>query len=273
MARFFQSFASLDGASAPQSDLAVPLLIFCVFAVLLVALFFVVLIYRHTKVTRNMIRGRREPEPAWRANERAGWLPVFDAPFRWLAIRGGNAHLIQSVLGLRNPRPCSWEEGLHRALDHKLFISPPVNGWILVMGSDLPDPGEDVDECFHFLTRLSRQLGEVQFFSMNRLFSHHAWVSLQQGKVLRGYAWNGQTVWNQGIPTEAEIALRLRTFDYFESPEKSFFAHADPVGATTEKITSLAARWSVDPTTVDFRSLRDNRGISGRFTPSPPPQA
>jgi len=262
-------FASLEGATASQSDLAVPLLIFCVFAVLLVGLVFVVLIYRHTKVTRNMIRGRRDPEP-WRMPDRYLWQPVFDTPFRWLAVRGVDAAVIQEVLHIRNPRPCSWEEGLHRALDHKLFISPPVNGWILVMGADLPDPGEDVDECFHFLTHVSRELGEVQFFSMNRLFSHHAWASLLDGKVERAYAWNGQTVWNQGKATEAEEALRLRTFDYGEPPEKSFFTHADPLGATTEKLTSLAARWSVDPTTVDFRALRDARGISGRFSPFHP---
>ncbi len=269
MARLNQMFASIDAASASQSDLAVPLLIVCVFAVLLVALVFVVLIYRHTRITRNMIRGRRDPE-SWR-NERYVWQPVFDAPFRWLAIRGSNVHLIQAALGLRNPKPCSWEEGLHRALDHKLFIAPPVNGWTLVMGADLPDPGDDVDECFHFLTRISRQLGEVQFFSMNRLFSHHGWVLLQNGRVRRAYAWNGQTLWNQGVPTEAEAALKLNTFDYFETAEPSFFSHADPMGATTEKVTLLAARWSVDPTTVDFRSLRDTHGISGRFSLSPPP--
>lgn len=229
------------------------------------------LIYRHTRLTRTMLRSRRDTE-LWRS-ERSTWQPIFDAPFRWLAVRGATAPMIQAALGLRNPKPCSWEEGLTRALDHKLFISPPVKGWTLVMGADLPDPGEDVDECFHFLTRLSRQVGEVQFFSINRLFSHHAWVMLDHGHVKRAYAWSGQAVWNEGVPTEAEIALRLHTFDYFESPERSFFGHADPLGATTEKVTNLAARWSVDPTTVDFRSLRDNRGISGRFSPSaPPPQ-
>lgn len=271
MACFFQTLAVLEGSGVGQGDLTPALLIFFFLGVILIGAVCMALIYRHTRLTRTMLRSRRDTE-LWRS-ERATWQPIFDAPFRWLAVRGATAPMIQAALGLRNPKPCSWEEGLTRALDHKLFISPPVKGWTLVMGADLPDPGEDVDECFHFLTRLSRQVGEVQFFSINRLFSHHAWVMLDHGHVKRAYAWSGQAVWNEGVPTEAEIALRLHTFDYFESPERSFFGHADPLGATTEKVTNLAARWSVDPTTVDFRSLRDNRGISGRFSPSaPPPQ-
>lgn len=268
MACFFQTLAIVDGTGVPQGDLTPALLIFAFLAVVLIGALFMTLIYRHTRLTRNMLRGRREMD-FWR-HEGKTWQPIFDAPFRWLAIRGANAAMIQSALGLRNARPCSWEEGLHRALEHKLFISPPVGGWTLVMGADLPDPGDDVDECFHFLTRLSRQVGEVQFFSINRLFSHHAWVMLDHGKIRRAYAWSGSVVWNQGTPTEAETTLRLHTFEYLQGPEKSFFHHSDPLGATTEKVPLLAAQWSVDPTTVDFRALRDHRGISGKFSSSPP---
>ena len=208
--------------------------------------------------------------PFWRS-EGVDWQPLFDSPFRWLAIRSEDATPIQAALGLRNARACSWEEGLNRAMEHRLFISPPVNGWILVMGVDLPDPADDPDECFHFLNRLSGKLGEVQFFSINRLFSHHAWVMARDGIIERGYAHAGQTLWNQGDLTAAEVALRVNTYDYCQVPEKSFFTHVDPLGATTEKVTSLAARWSVDPTKVDFRRMKGSRGISGRFhLPSPP---
>ena len=81
--------------------------------------------------------------------------------------------------------PCSWEEGLIEARERKLFISPPVGGWILVVGSSLPDPTEDVDECYRFLTSLSRKLGHVQFFSTNRFDNHHAWALIDQGRVFR----------------------------------------------------------------------------------------
>ena len=62
---------------------------------------------------------------------------LFGQPCRWLAIKGHNPIAVQDALHLNAPMPCSWEEGLIEAREHKLFISPPVSGWILVVGSSL----------------------------------------------------------------------------------------------------------------------------------------
>src|SRR6266849_3810385 len=88
---------------------------------------------------------------------------IFHCPNRWLAVKSNNPQTVQKALGLHNPTPCSWTEGMARVSDQKLFVSPPFNGWVLVVGSLLPDSSEDVDACFRFLHRLSRELGEVQF--------------------------------------------------------------------------------------------------------------
>ena len=105
---------------------------------------------------------------------------VLHCPNRWVAIRSTNPQAVQTALGLHNPTPCSWMDGMARVSDQKLFISPPVNGWVLVVGSLLPEPSEDVDACFRFLQRLSRELGEVQFFSVNRAVGHHAWARFER---------------------------------------------------------------------------------------------
>lgn len=241
------------------------LLIVGFLAIVGIGVFLVAFVHRQTRKMNGRFSERLQPG-SWRP-ERPVWQPIFDAPFRWMAIRGADVNLIQSALRLRNPRPCSWEEGLHRALEHKLFITPPLNGWTLVMGSDLPDPAEDPDEVFHLVRELSSLLGEVHFFSMNRLFSHHSWVLAEGGSIRRGYCWAGQTVWNQGVPTRAELSLNMTTYDYGRGPERGLFSYADPLGATTDKVTALAARWSVDPTTVDMRRLRGSRGITGLFSP------
>ena len=91
----------------------------------------------------------------------------FLAPSCWLAIKSRNTHAVQVALGLHNAKPCSWIQGL--AGEEKLFIAPPVKGWILVMGSGLQEADADVDVCFRFLLELSRRLGQVQFFSTNRV--------------------------------------------------------------------------------------------------------
>ena len=147
--------------------------------------------------------------------------------------------------------------------EHNLFISPPIQGWILILGHGLPDPAEDVDECFKLVLKLSRAVGQVQFFSAHRAVNHHAWVKADEGRVQRGYAWAGETLWNQGKPTQAEIDLDLRCLAYGESPEpvglNSFEAHY----SNTDKVSFLAARWSLDPTTIDETMLPFSLGIAG----------
>jgi len=184
-------------------------------------------------------------------------------PCRWLAVRTGNMHWVQIALRLHNPSRCSWEEGLTAAHEQKLFISPPVRGWVLVFGAKLPDPAEDVDRCFHLMAQLSGKLGQVQFFSFNRVLNHHAWVMADQGRIKRAYAWAGHTLWNQGNMTRAEIDLHLRCYDYAESPDRAHLTPGSAAALNTERVPLLAARWSVDPTAINSRMLRESHGIAG----------
>ena len=189
-------------------------------------------------------------------------------PNCWLAIRSDNPQRVQEALGLLKPKPCSWEEGLSAAREQKLFISPAVDGWVLVMGSSLPEPSQDVDKCFHFLVALSRKLGCVHFFNAHRVLLHHAWVEADHGRIQRAYAWAGQTVWNQGRVSKAELDIGLRCFDYGESAESSYFAPADPAAFNTSRVKMLAARWSVDPASLGARMPRETRGIAGELARS-----
>ena len=194
---------------------------------------------------------------------------VFHSPTRWLAIRSGDPRAVQAAVGLRNTATCSWEEGLAHARDRRLFISPPVGEWVLVVGAGLPDPGEDVDVCYHFLTALSRKLGHVQFFSADRVLQHHAWARLEDGRVCRAYAWDGQTRWNQGRLTLTEMDLNLKCFAYGESGARADYSQPDPAALNTDKVARLAARWSVDPAEVNERQLKTGHGITGDFSARP----
>jgi hypothetical protein len=179
-------------------------------------------------------------------------------PDCWLAIKSRDLRAVQFALGLHNAKPCSWFEGL--AAEEKLFIGPPVKGWILVMGAGVPDPLDDVDACFRFVLQLSRSLGEVQLFSASRILHYHAWVRVNRGRVQRAYAWAGRTLWKQGQQTQAEMELGVRCFDYAEPAERAF-GLPDAIAANADKVPLLAARWSLDPARIDepFRA----RGIAG----------
>jgi hypothetical protein len=183
-------------------------------------------------------------------------LPAAQRPATWLAIRSVSPESVKDALGLNRAAPCSWTEGL--AGGHEFFISPRVHGWVIVTGLGLPNPSEDVDECFIFLSTLSRKLGHVQFFHAERFSRHHAWARLDDGCVTRAYAWAGETIWSQGIETLPEIEIGVKTFGY-----------GDPAGVSLEaennfeKVPQLAARWSLDPAEVKLNSIRQSIGIAG----------
>lgn len=182
-------------------------------------------------------------------------------PATWLAVRSHDPKLVQAILGMDHFSPCPWTEGMTG--DHGFFVGPPVNGWIIITGSGLPDPGQNADACFHFLTRLSRRVGHVQFFRADRNLHHHAWVRLENGVVRRAYAWAGETVWNQGVKTAAETELSLKCFGYAEHPAAGSWAAAEWMAANVAKVPLLAARWSLDPARIDARLRNHADGVAG----------
>jgi hypothetical protein len=164
-------------------------------------------------------------------------------------------------------RPTTWlavrslePETVYEAMADKddFFISSRVNGWVVVSGPGLPDPSDDVDECFRFLAALSRKLGHVQFFHAETVLAQHAWVRMDDGCVTRAYAWAGETVWNQGSKTVAEIETGMKCFGYGENSDTEFWSTNENAVANAEKVPLLAARWSIDPA-----MLHRSDGITG----------
>lgn len=186
---------------------------------------------------------------------------LFHRPGCWLAVKSRSLRAVQSALELHNAKPCSWSRAL--AGEEKLFIAPPVKGWVLVMGTGLPEPNDDVDACFRFVLEMSRKLGQVQMFSASRVLNHHAWIKADNGRVLRAYAWAGRTLWQQGTRTSAEKELDLKCFEYNEPSERNLFEQPDPLCANVEKVPLLAARWSLDPARIDAQFLEAEPGIAG----------
>lgn len=177
-------------------------------------------------------------------------------PCCWLAIRSVSPEAVKAALGLIDARPCSWTEGISGG--HEFFISPRLHGWVIVAGLGLPNPTDDVDATFLFLTALSRRLGHVQYFYASRLLHHHAWARLDDGCVTRGYAWAGETLWNQGIETLPEIEAKVKLFQYGDDSATLYDAETN-----FEKVPRLAARWSLDPAEVKWRSARQATGLAG----------
>lgn len=187
------------------------------------------------------VRGTRpRPKPAASRPLPPGWdaTGFLRRPPCWLAIRSRSLPSVQAAFGLHNPKPCSWLRGL--AGEEPVFIAPPVNGWVVVAGSGLPDPCEDPDRCFRFVRDLSQKLGHVQLFSANRALHSHAWVQAEGGCIKRAFAWAGHTLWKQGRRTSAESELNLQCPGYADAAEG--FGIPEPMTLNAEKVPLLAAR-------------------------------
>jgi len=265
---FFASRGSADGAgSVHGGEYLVLILLSLLLLILGVGAFFFWLATRHGRQRQALAEAALRHPPSRRWPDEESFRPeIFDSPCRWIAVRTTEPRAVQKALKLANPTLCTWAEGLAEARDRRLFITPPIGEWVLVVGSSLPDPGDDVDECFHLLTDLSRKLGLVQFFSLNRALGHHAWARLDAGEVLRAYAWAGHVMWNQGPPSPAELGLDLRCYEYLEEVEKNWGEAHDPILQNLDRLPMLAARWSVDPAALDERHLATGRGIVGEIT-------
>lgn len=265
-----QVSAALLATTSPQSEESLFwLLVALLTVVVLFGSFCSCLLVRH--LARRW-RHERENSMFWIHPFRFGSSFTFpgDYPCRWLAIQETNPRSILEALRISRATPCSWEEGLARTFEQKLFVSPPIKGWIVVLGTALPDPALDVDVCFRFLTQLSQKLGSIQFFNMNRALDHHGWAMLDKGEVVRAYAWAGTTLWNQGALTPAEKSLGLRCLDYGSAPELDAFMNDGPMAANTAKVPMLAARWSLDPAVLARRMMDERRGLTGELPLSRP---
>lgn len=200
-------------------------------------------------VHRRHLREWRLSHP-WAASAGRGTMALgapraLPLPGRWLAVRSGHAAHVREILGLAaliEP----WSEALSRAAERRFFVSGPVSGWTFVVGAALPDPAQDIDALYRFLSRTSRHLGEVQFFSMDRVVGHHAWARLRDGHVLRGYAWAGTTEWNEGRTTSEERWLRLHCHEYGESASIGWVGDATAEMENAERVPLLARRWGMD---------------------------
>lgn len=190
-----------------------------------------------------------------------------EPPARWVAVRSTRTEEVQTALNLANPIPCPLADGLTSAAELELFVSPPIRGWILVTGSEIPSPADDVDACFLWLRGLSRQLGEIQYFAADRALGHHAWARLLSGEVFRAYAWVDQTVWTQGELTRAELDLGMKCPGYGDSGRQDDDEPADDCTVNVEKVSQLAARWSIDPASIDLGRHWPRPGIAGEYSP------
>ena len=206
-----------------------------------------------------------------------GAFPDRPVPFgyrmSWLALHTDNADKVVAVLGLGNAKPCNWQSGIGIVYDaelgeHRVFVSPPVQGWIFVVGLPLPHPvgGGFVDKCTPFLLDLGRHFPDVQYYFTYPLIDFFAWVRIRDGRLQRAFAIGDEgIVWNKGRTTREEKALGLKLFDLRGvRGRKGDAGGAMILYPTEDHVMRIARGWSLDPTMISALPAAGGLGYVGQ---------
>jgi hypothetical protein len=183
----------------------------------------------------------------------------------WLAIKGASQDAIVHALGLKDVRPCGWPEGINAAYRNDYFISPSIDGWILVVSRAFwqreggPDQGMS---SAGWVRTLSEKLDcVVQYYGTYRIVEYQEWVLAEKGHLRRAYCYvgeSGEVYSNIGAVTPEEKALGL-THIGEDAPDEDFDARQ--YFPSEAEVTGLAAKWSVDVVALGTTGAKVGYGL------------
>jgi hypothetical protein len=183
----------------------------------------------------------------------------------WLAVAGTDAARVMTALGVRDLGTVDWRAGIDLAYltDDRLAVTPPLPGaagrWVLVAGRAFfgEDAAPDV-------AALSATLGaEVQFFATHRVVEAHYWERAVGGRLIRSFRYVGETgrvIRWYGEPDATEIAIGLPS-EYDADGETD--DQPDVMVAESDVMT-MAAAWSIDPSSLDGREAAGPLHVAAR---------
>lgn len=174
-----------------------------------------------------------------------GTEPDFPVPFgykcNWLCVKSDSPIDVIQKLGLKNYEPSNWDKGIEMAYNGYRFVSPVLNGYVLVVnyGMDILTLAPDL------LDKSAKKFPELQYFSTHRVSEYHAWVKYVDGEMVRGYGWcgcDGEIIMNRGALTPEELRLGFTNLisNAAEDPDKVQVP-------TEDHVIEIAAAWGIDP--------------------------
>ncbi len=195
---------------------------------------------------------------------------AFGYKMAWLAIRTSDTDAVVETLDLAVPAKANWNSGIGTVYDDKfgekrVFVSPPVDGWMFVVGLALPHPMSPafVDKWTPMMTALATRFGDAQYYFTYPLIDFYGWAIYANGKRVRAFAISDAgIVLSQGKPTREEKALGLKLFELRGVKERKGDAGGEIILYPTEDhVMRLASKWSLDPTTLGPSSGPESVGL------------
>ncbi len=167
---------------------------------------------------------------------------AFGQSCTWLALKTTDTVQVVKALGLKKAKPCNWTKGLEYSANGLCFVTPPVDGWTLVVSSkQLPLLDGTVGRVYtkRLLERLSITFGEAQYFASYTSINVESWARARHGNVGR-------------IFHRTSILLSINE------------GNAGEGETTTASAAAVAGLWSVNPLTLWERTEK-GMGVAGRL--------
>jgi hypothetical protein len=191
----------------------------------------------------------------------------------WIAVKTNNKEKVAEILGLKETHPENWKKGIEEAYNDKVFITPQIGEWTLVVGYGLAGKNSknELDEANSYkdkINKLSKEFGEAQFFATHRVTEYHLWAKSLSGQTVRIYSYvgeKGENILIEGQPTTVENKYKLVNTFSKEAKDEKYFDRNDLVVPDEELVMKIAANWSVDPSTLEGRKdIKPGLGIIGQ---------
>ncbi|MCS3797756.1 hypothetical protein [Niastella sp. OAS944] len=174
----------------------------------------------------------------------------------WFAIPSENPLQVAETMNLGHLEPCNWYVGVRKAYEGEIFVTPPVDGYTMVLGWGLPTgdtPGE-IEKVKNVLSTLSNVFGEAQYFGTHRTSGFCTWMKAVNGNVIRVYGYaDGENLIVEGEPTEYEAGLNLLNTFSEEAKQKDYYSREDITHPHESTVMEIAANWSIDPSELHKR--------------------
>lgn len=174
-------------------------------------------------------------------------IPDYPKPFgykcQWIVVKTKDTGAIVKHLNLVNIQSANWSTGIAGAYEGLFFVSPPLNGWTLIVNSLMPAiTNASEKEPLSIIVELSEIYGEAYYFGTHRIVEYHAWAKASKGILTRAYCFigeSGETLINQGTLTPEEVEHELIFTDIEDD---------DPILPNEDHVLIMAREWTIDPT-------------------------
>lgn len=191
----------------------------------------------------------------------------------WFAVRSESLRDVADAIGVSDARDVHWNEGVVTAYseDSLVFVCPPVEGWILAVGTSLLNLADQEPAFAAVASLVSERLGgaEVHYFASHRVVEAHGWARCKGGQVQRAFLYvgsSGETPVDFGGQSDEERALSFRFFDEQseEAADDDYWERTDLDFPTETHVMRLAQAWSIDPSSLGERGINFPNGLMGR---------